>query len=52
VAQLLDGIAERVLALLDDAMAGRPRPGAGVLLEPTLSLDRSTTRHDPTKESS
>jgi DNA-binding LacI/PurR family transcriptional regulator len=42
VAQPLDGIAEQVLALLDDAMAGRPQPGAGVLLEPSLSTDRST----------
>ena len=48
VAQPLDAIAEQVLVLLDDAMAGRPRPAAGVLLEPALTLGRSTDRqHRP-----
>ena len=37
VAQPLDAIAEQVLVMLDDAMAGRPRPAAGVLLEPALT---------------
>lgn len=42
VAQPLDAIAEQVLVMLDDAMAGRPLPTAGVLLEPALALGRST----------
>ncbi len=52
VAQPLDAIAERLLLLLDDAMAGRPRPETGVLLEPALavgrSTDHSTSRRTPT----
>ena len=44
VAQPLDAIAEQLLALLDDAMAGRSRPASGVLLEPTLVIGRSTDR--------
>lgn len=47
VAQPLDAIAEQVLVLLDDAMAGRSRPVAGVLLEPTLTRGRSTDRATP-----
>ena len=47
VAQPLDAIAEQVLVLLDDAMAGRTRPAAGVLLEPTLTQGRSTDRTAP-----
>ncbi len=46
VAQPLDAIAEQVLVLLDDAMAGLPRPEAGVLLEPALVVRRSTDRTD------
>ena len=47
VEQPLDRIAERVLAQLHDAMAGRPRPTAGELLEPTLTVDRSTAGRPP-----
>ncbi len=32
VAQPLDQIADRILGLLDDALAGRPRPSAGSVL--------------------
>jgi LacI family transcriptional regulator len=48
LAQPLDAIAEQVLVLLDDAMAGRPRPQEGVLLEPELTPGRSTDRRAPT----
>ncbi len=44
LAQPLDAIAEQVLVLLDDAMAGRARPAHGVLLEPDLVAGRSTDR--------
>jgi LacI family transcriptional regulator len=47
VAQPLDAIAEQVLVLLDDAMAGRSRPAAGVLLEPALTEGRSTHHRTP-----
>jgi len=47
VAQPLDAIAEQVLVLLDDALAGRPPPKAGVLLEPALVASRSTERRTP-----
>lgn len=47
VAQPLDAIAEQVLVMLDDAMAARPRPVAGVLLEPQLTPARSTERAAP-----
>ncbi len=47
VAQPLDRIAERVLGLLHDAMAGRPCPAGGVLLEPTLTVGRTTDRARP-----
>jgi DNA-binding LacI/PurR family transcriptional regulator len=42
VEQPLDRIAEQVLTLLHDAMAGRARPATGVLLEPSLTVGRST----------
>jgi LacI family transcriptional regulator len=48
VAQPLDAIAEQVLVLLDDALAGRPRPETGVLLEPALVVGRSTDRRTQT----
>lgn len=43
VAQPLDRIAEQVLTLLADAMAGRPAPVSGQLLEPALVAGRSTS---------
>ena len=43
VVQPLDQIADCILDLLDDALAGRPRPSAGSLLQPVLLRGDSTS---------